>query len=320
MINRLVVLFIALQLMLVGCSFNKSKNDTFRANEEAGVMMDVPSPAPMLMKAASEMPAGGAGEFDGKARETQTSTGFSEIQRKVIYIATMRIEVEDYEKSVEKIMDAMKGFGGFIADSQVSEEASGRKTGSITLKIPQDKFEDAIKSLSVIGKVKDLSQHGQDITEEYVDMEARLNNAKRMETRLVELLNNKDNKLKDMLEVEKELGRVREEIDRLEGKKRYFDSRVALSTITLTLFEPQFYATSIFDPVGEAIHDAGGLFMSSLGSVVKFLSAAVPWLVLVFFFIWMFVKLVKRWWRRIKDRGKSVPAKDDASVSTGPQI
>jgi len=115
------------------------------------------------------------------------------------------------------------------------------------------------------------SSSGRDVTEEYIDLEARLRNLRRQEERLLEILDRAES-VKDVLEVERELGRVRGEIERLEGRLRYLSNRVEFATITVELLEPEPIAQSL--GLRSAISDA----MKGLVTVTRALIVAIGYL------------------------------------------
>ncbi|MDQ6691043.1 MAG: DUF4349 domain-containing protein, partial [Gemmatimonadota bacterium] len=88
------------------------------------------------------------------------------------------------------------------------------------------------------GKVETVSSNAQDVGEEFVDVTARVSNSRRLEERLISLLANRTGKLDEVLRVERELARVREEIERYEGRLRYLGARTAMSTLVITVHEP----------------------------------------------------------------------------------
>src|SRR5207253_1956377 len=105
------------------------------------------------------------------------------------------------------------------------------------IKSPGAKYDQAVGSLSSIGKVETVNSQAEDVGEEFVDVSARVSNARRLEERLITLLATRTGKLEDVLAVERELARVREEIERYEGRLRYLRSRVALSSLSVTVHE-----------------------------------------------------------------------------------
>lgn len=225
-------------------------------------------------------------------------------QRKIIYTAEFRIEVEKYENGLSAVKKIVLDAGGFIADSTVDIDTSGAKSGKIRVRIPASKFNEVINGIKGIGKVKYAAEHGSDVTEEYTDLETRLSNSKRMEKRLLELLEKKTKNVKDLLDVEKELGRVRGDIERMEGRRRFLDDRLTLSTIVVSLYEPYTYTSSVFDPIKKAFNSAGKLLMKSLGGLITFLAVILPWVIIIGVFAWIVVKIIKRKLRKKKTEDK----------------
>jgi len=80
----------------------------------------------------------------------------------------------------------------------------------------------------------------------------------------------------------------------MEGRKRFLSDRISLSTIIVEIFEPYIYSSSIFDPIKDAFSSACNLLMSSIGGVIKFIAAAIPWLIIIFVVTWIGFKVVRR--------------------------
>jgi hypothetical protein len=159
-------------------------------------------------------------------------------ERKIIQRASLRIEVEDYQASSDALFRIVEQSDGFISDSYSYVTDTGRKRGDITIRVPTDKFLSVIRELEQLGTVQSKQISGEDVTEEYIDLQARLNNSERQEKRLLEILD-KAEEVKDILEVERELERVRGEIERLTGRITYLENRIELATITVSLYEPE---------------------------------------------------------------------------------
>jgi hypothetical protein len=148
------------------------------------------------------------------------------------------VEVEKVDPAILKIRELAAQVGGYIANSSISGGREQIRQATVELKIPSTKYEQAVGSLSTIGKVETVTSTAQDVGEEFVDVTARVNNSRKLEERLISLLANRTGKLDEVLRVERELARVREEIERYEGRLRYLSSRVAMSTLTITVHEP----------------------------------------------------------------------------------
>jgi hypothetical protein len=137
----------------------------------------------------------------------------------------------------------------------------------------------------------------QDVGEEYVDITARVENARRLESRLIELLANRTGRLQDVLSVERELARVREEIERYEGRLRYLRTRVATSTLTIAVHEraPLIVPVAGDGPITVALRQAWRNFVAFIATLIASLGVLVP-LGALAFAGWL---VVRRWvpWR-----------------------
>jgi hypothetical protein len=153
----------------------------------------------------------------------------------------------------------------------------------LELKIPAQRFDQAINGLGTLGKVESVNATAEDVGEEFVDVTARVNNAKRLEERLIDLLANRTGRLQDVLSVERELARVREEIERYEGRLRYLKSRVAVSTLSVNLHEPLpiLGQSPGQNPIAEAIRKAWRNFVGFIAAGIASLGVLIPVAVLV---------------------------------------
>jgi hypothetical protein len=164
--------------------------------------------------------------------------------RKIIYTADLSIVVENFDPVENGIAKLVKKFNGFIADSTIDTQNKQSRRGDWTVRIPVAKFDDFLNAAGSIGVPVSRSQNARDVTEEYVDVEARIVNKKKLEARILELLERPDDKIQHVIEVEKELGRVREEIERMEGRIRYLKDKVDLTTVNISIWEEKEYQPS----------------------------------------------------------------------------
>ena len=156
----------------------------------------------------------------------------------VIHNGQASVEVDKLDPALVKLRQLAAQLGGYIGNSSMSGGREQVKSATVELKIPAQRFDQAINGLGTLGKVESVNSTAEDVGEEYVDITARVNNAHRLEDRLIALLATRTGKLQDVLSVERELARVREEIERYEGRLRYLKSRVATSTLSVTVHEP----------------------------------------------------------------------------------
>jgi hypothetical protein len=198
---------------------------------------------------------------------------------KLIWAAALQVEVPDFRAALDEAGRAAVALGGYVSDRQTNEDGAGRERGQLTLRVPSEKFDGAMSALKKLGRVKSEGVETQDVTRAYSDLETRLKVKRETAARLREILTRQTGKVQDVLEVEREIARVVEEIERAEGERRYFDNQVSLSTITLTLFEPDAMVTpGAFDPVRAALRQALRIMGESLGSLIELVAGVLPWL------------------------------------------
>ncbi len=212
------------------------------------------------------------------APESQYTNAYTETNRKIIQRASLSIEVEDFQTSYDAVIDIVERSNGFISDSHSYVTNTGRKRGDITIRVPADKFLTVIAEIEHVGDVKSKSITGEDVTEEYIDLTARLNNSERQEQRLLEILDMANN-TREVLEVEREIWRVRSEIERLTGRIKYLENRVELATISVSLYEPEPITHSW--GIRGALRAAFCGFVSVVRGLIILIGYALPILILV---------------------------------------
>ena len=213
-------------------------------------------------------------------------TGFpSAIDRKIIYEAAIHLVVRDFSGMENAVSTLVKEHGGYLANVSIDRTSGERRSGRWQARIPVDQFESFMDAASELGMAESRSQTAQDVTEEYVDLEARITNKKRLEERILKLLEETDSKIKDVIEVERELARVRGEIEQMEGRLRYLTNRTQLTTVTIIAREQRDYVPPEAPTFLARIRQAWG---NSLFSLRQFCEAAgvaivfaVPWLLVL---------------------------------------
>lgn len=156
----------------------------------------------------------------------------------IIRTGDATIEVDSLEAGMAAVRSLAERLGGYLANSSVQVGRERTHSATLQLKIPAARFDEALSGLQPIGKLESTNVVAEDVGEEFVDVSARVANARRLEQRLIELLATRTGKLSDVLAVERELARVRGEIDRNEGRLRYLRTRAAMSTLSVTVHEP----------------------------------------------------------------------------------
>lgn len=149
-------------------------------------------------------------------------------ERILIYTASLQVLSVDIEASLAAAQKLCTDAGGYM---------DGMTQGAITMRVPAAKFFPVLEEIRKLGQVVSKSINAQDVTDEYVDLQLRLKNAEATRDRLLAILE-KAQTVKDTLEVERELSRVREEIERIKGRLTLLDRQTAFSTITVNFMPP----------------------------------------------------------------------------------
>jgi hypothetical protein len=192
------------------------------------------------------------------------------------------IEVDSLEAAMAGLRRLVQQVGGFVADASIQSGRNQLRSATLELKVPAPRFDDLTEGLGPIGRLQFVNVGAQDVSEEFVDLTARVTNGRRLEDRLAELLRTRTGKLQDVLSVERELARVREEIERMEGRLRFLKTRAELSTLSVNLFEPPPIVASHpgRSVIGEAFKTAWRNFVGLMAGVIASLGIVVPVVIL----------------------------------------
>lgn len=226
--------------------------------------------------------------------------GIPSDQRKIIKSGNLSLEVENVSGAVNQIRLFAEAQGGFVVESRI-EENQEIPYGSVTIRIPSTKFDEAFGSIkSLAKKVVSEFVSGDDVTEEYQDLEAQLKNLEATEAQFLQIL--KDAKsVEDILAVHRELKEVRIQIDILKGRLQYLDRSVALSSLYISLSTDEAHLPVVKEsewrPLAVLKNAVRGLIATA-----RLVVYAIIW-ILIFAVIWVpLLFLIRYFWRRYKSR------------------
>ena len=260
---------------------------------QGGGSEDVADTAAMPMSADAE--AGAAAEAGKPGVPLAVGAGaqtIAQTQRKIIYTATVDLVVENLTAGQTKLTNLVKVNDGYIAETNVGGASGEQRTGSWKVRVPVEKYEAFMAGAQRLGELQTINSSSQDVTAEYYDVSARIKNKQVEEQRLQELLKKATGKLSEILQVEKELSRVRGEIEQLQGRIRVLANLSSLTTITLTMREIKDYVPPAPPTFGTEIarQFSGSLdVMKAAGKGLVLIGAALaPWLpfALIGFLVW----------------------------------
>jgi len=287
------------------------------------------APAPAAMEAPSELMerelmerdaapevakemAAGAPMPTAMPQEFEESVEGITIKQMVIRTANLSLVVEATGDAMTDIQSLAEGLGGYVAQSSTYRVREGIVDGNITVRVPASSFSQALQSMKELAvTVTSENVSGEDVTQEYTDLESRLRNLEATETELLELLKTvreRTGKAEDILAVHREVTNIRGQIEQIKGRMQYLEQMAAMSTITVSLTMERPVVEEGWVPQG-TVRDA----LRALVDALQGLANLAIWLIifllplLVLFLIPVaIVFAIVRWIvRRMKKRQKS---------------
>ena len=227
---------------------------------------------------APEVPANSPSTFP-----TSSSAADSMASAMIIRTGTASIEVDSLDSGIAAIRALATSLGGYVANTSMQAGNAQVHSATLQLRLPSVRFDDALAALRPIGKLESTNVNAEDVGEEYVDVSAQVANGRKLEQRLIQILATRTGKLSDVLAVERELARVRGEIDRQEGRLRYLRAHAAMSTLAVTVHEPlpivgQQGSGGV---IAESFRQAWRNFVSFVAGFIAALGTLVPLVVLL---------------------------------------
>lgn len=249
----------------------------------------------MMLRSGENKPDG---DIKQVSYQQQTENYNTQDKRMIIRSGTMNLEADNFGETEAKVKQISSGLGGYITNSSAVVNPSGKKQGAVTIRVAADKFDALIDELGKIGKVMNQNINGQDVTEEFMDSEARLKTQQELESRLLTLLSEKTANLSAVVEVEQKLASVRENIEKTQGRLRMLKDKASYSTLTVSIFEPAILNTSsgggFFYELGLGIEKGLSGFTSVLSGIITFIIALSPILAIFGLLIYIVVRYIKK--------------------------
>jgi hypothetical protein len=234
----------------------------------------------------SAEPSGGGGYQANDRRLVSSGQGSAvpQVGPQIIQTAGLRLSIAhgSFDDKVDDVHAIVDSYGGFVVNSTASQGSDKRLVeGSLDLRIPADSYDDALARLRRLGKVQALEESGQDVSQEFVDLNARIRQLRAVEAQLLDLLQQADD-VPAALAVQNQLSQVQLDLEQARGRLQYLDDRVSYATISVALHE----AGAVAPPGGgfsivDAWATAGSAFLTVVGWIFVGIAVAAPILVLL---------------------------------------
>jgi hypothetical protein len=270
--NRVAVVLLALVLALVaGCSGSDEEGAApGRSSDQGGGA---------VAEVGGEE---GASRGGGSAPESRLIGGsVPQVGPQVVRTASLRLSVKrgGFDATIDEAGSIAAGLGGFVVSSSATQGSEKRLVrGTIVVRVPARSYDEAVSSLRSLGKVEARNESGEDVSQEYVDLSARIRHLQALESQLLELLD-RANTVGAALAVQRQLSQVQLELEQARGRLQYLDDRVTFATISLEIHE-QVLPLAKKDDGGfgivEAWTKAGQGFLAVVGWTFVVLATAAP--------------------------------------------
>lgn len=233
-------------LAVAGCSRSAGERDVASGSGSSVAVAPAPDYAPSREAKASADAAGLSARAYEPERQSNIPTSLPQSSSAadplppamIIRTGTASVEVDSLESGIAAVRALAASLGGYVANTSMQAGNAQVHSAILQLRLPSARFDEALAALRPIGKLESTNVNAEDVGEEYVDVSAQVANGRRLEARLIQILATRTGKLSDVLAVERELARVRGEIDRQEGRLRYLRAHSAMSTLAVTVHEP----------------------------------------------------------------------------------
>ena len=244
----------------------------------------------------AQIPGGGGGGREERsvvaekislAQTTASQINTAPTDRKIVRNAELSLEAENPEQAQQQITAIAELKGGFVVESQQSSsdiKSTTRDTVIMTVRVPAEKFGETLEEIrKTASRIVVENIKGQDVTEEFIDIEAQLKAKKALEQQFMEIMK-RANTVDDALSVQSQLADVRVEIEKIEGRKRFLENQAALSTIKIRIQTAKVFAASsegFGDGVAESFGRGFDIALNFILGLVTFVIGALPFALFV---------------------------------------
>jgi hypothetical protein len=299
---RHLLLCIVVFSLTAGCNTEKTPEGDDRAGRESESVRH-----PLDIGPAASRVGARRGSLFAQDAATPPATVAVPQDRKLMRQGEATLEVASVDATLARLHALTREAGGYTTRETRSRDIQRVNQGQVECRVPAGKLDSLTAALKSLGTLESLTLSATDVTEEYFDLEMRLRNGRALETRLLALIERPTNKLSDLLEVERELARVRGEIDQMEGRRRFWNNRVALSTLAVSVHEPVPTVGGgqggVFSVLRKAFADSANNFVRAIAAIIALTGGLVPDVISLLLVGWVLLRLWR--WRRARHAGEA---------------
>lgn len=221
--------------------------------------------------------------FDEGAVDRDHKSEGNTTNRMIIHQAQLRVHVKDLGKAQLKIEQKVNEYGGYIVESNVYRESDRLVSGMITVRVPEKHFQRFLADAEEeAAEILERNVTGQDVTEQYVDLESRVKSKRAVEERLLEFMG-KAEKTADLLNISSDLAKVQEEIEVIVGQMKYFENQTSFSTIEIFMYEDRVIVPEIdsldldtWEKTKKQLVTSTNFLLAAASGVIVFLIGNLP--------------------------------------------
>jgi Domain of unknown function (DUF4349) len=292
---------IACAIFIISCG-QEAKSSAHRTEAARDMAAAAPAAPPAPNGSAHQKQRLEAREVaDEESKTTPASEKIEVVERKIIKIGDITFETKDLNQTKQVIAQTVSALKGYIAEES-QNNSDYRKENKLVVRVPAGQFDSLLNVLGThAGHFDSKNIHTQDVTEEFIDVSARLKTQKDLETQYAQVLKQAKN-VKEIMEVQGFLADVREKIESAEGRLRYLSSQVGFSTLTIHFYKTIGSSGHSRGFFWRLTHEFGNGWEGFLSLIIGFVSVWPFWL-MVFGSIWFYRRWKKgggsiRFWKK----------------------
>ena len=291
---RLIPMVLAAAVLWSSCGSSGSSTSYNKSEAAVASSFAYASDDYYTEETADMMEAGYGGEVDLSADLHPDEN------RKVIYTSDVSIETEQFEESVSTIRALLDETGGYVSStSQWGSNSDGSRRGDYTCRVPAEHYRAFLSGLQGAGNVYSLNEYTDDITTQYVDVQARLDSLQNQKERLEELAKEAED-IDTLLSIEDKLGEVQYQLESYTAQMRTFDNQVDYSTVVISLREVRKVSEGVTfgSRIRAAFSGSWENFVDGAQSFVIWLIYALPGLIILAVILCIAIPLIRRYRKR----------------------